>query len=494
MVSEYNSIANKRDVLYSIGLFFFTVMSRIPFRSRILYHWDSVNFANAMGHFDMLQEHPQPPGYIVYVWLCRLVDLVFRDPNATMVWISVASSSFAVALLYLLGRTIWNQSMGLVAALFLASSPLFWFYGEIALPHTLDAFLVIFAVWLLYQVRQGKTRALWVAILILSLAGGVRQQTLVFLLPLTLYATWRAGWKLMFAGAFTGFMLCLIWFTPLITSCGGIEQYLDKTSNFTARFQKTTSILMGAGWSGVAYNLRKLGLYTTYGLGAALFSSILGAVNGLTRWHGPRCRNRFAFLGLWITPALLFYSLIHMGQQGLIFIFLPALLLSAAAALGHLAKRPTTLALSTTILVALNIVVFCLMPEYPFKSWGQRFLTKEALINSDNYYVDRFTAIRENLEPKGTMILSANWDHVRYYMPEYTIFPYDIKEKRINHINGNKQMIISDKQCTTTDKLIVVLFDPIIDYDIPSVSIYHISLKHGGELRYLIISQGTMDL
>ena len=56
-----------RDRIVHLGLVLMTALSRIPFHSRILYHWDSVNFANGLRHFDVLAEHPQPPGYIVYV-------------------------------------------------------------------------------------------------------------------------------------------------------------------------------------------------------------------------------------------------------------------------------------------------------------------------------------------------------------------------------------------------------------------------------------------
>ena len=65
-------------------LFLLALVSRLPFRRRVLYHWDSVNFAYAILEFSVAKEQPQPPGYIVYVWLCRLVDLLFGDAQATM--------------------------------------------------------------------------------------------------------------------------------------------------------------------------------------------------------------------------------------------------------------------------------------------------------------------------------------------------------------------------------------------------------------------------
>ncbi len=75
-----------QEILIALCLLLITILSRIPFRSQVLYHWDSVNFAFAMQRFDVAAEQPQPPGYIAYVWLCRLVDLLFHDLQVTMLY------------------------------------------------------------------------------------------------------------------------------------------------------------------------------------------------------------------------------------------------------------------------------------------------------------------------------------------------------------------------------------------------------------------------
>jgi len=75
-----------QEILIALCLLLITILSRIPFRSQVLYHWGSVNFAFAMQRFDVAAEQPQPPGYIAYVWLCRLVDLLFHDLQVTMLY------------------------------------------------------------------------------------------------------------------------------------------------------------------------------------------------------------------------------------------------------------------------------------------------------------------------------------------------------------------------------------------------------------------------
>lgn len=410
-------LREKRDGFTFWGLFLATVVSRIPFHSRVLYHWDSVNFAFGMRDFDVLAEQPHPPGYILYVWLSRLVDVIFRDPQTTMVSIAIVASGLAVGSLYLLGREIWDRRTGLIAALLLASSPLFWFYGEIALPHTLDAFLVILSVGLLYRAYRGESRFLWPAVTVLAITGGVRPQTLVFLLPLTIVVAWRSGWQRLFAAGAVGAIICLAWFVPLVASCGGVEPYLRKSQEFFGWFQQDTALLGPAGISGLLFNTRRIGMYTLYGMAAGLIPAAAWPLARVTRRSGSLQRERWVFLGLWIAPPLLFYALVHMGQQGLTFVYLPALLLLAARGLTWLGRR-RWLAVVTVALVLANAVLFCLGPEYVA---GQRLLTRTALVNTDRYYAGRFNAIRETFAPQQAAVISVRWHHLEYYLPTYPL-------------------------------------------------------------------------
>ena len=133
----------------ALALFVITIITRLPFQSQFLYHWDSVNMAFGVRQFDVPAGSPQYPGYIVYIVIAQATNLLFNDPQRTMVFISVLSSGLAVVAMFYLGREMFNPITGLIAALFLAASPLFWFYSEIALPHTFDLFFITLCAWLL---------------------------------------------------------------------------------------------------------------------------------------------------------------------------------------------------------------------------------------------------------------------------------------------------------------------------------------------------------
>jgi len=489
----------RREAWMAVGLFGLTLLSRIPFRSQILYHWDSVNFAYAMREFNVAKEQPQPPGYIVYVWLCRLVDFIFGDAQTTMVWISIVASALAVVALFYLGRAMFNRQVGLLAALFLATSPLFWFYGEIALPHSLDTLLVILGVWWLYETMQGRHQYLYPAVAVMAVAGGVRQQTLVFLAPLILFALRRVGWKRFLTAGGLGVVVCLAWFVPLILLNGGVTAYLEAVSAFTGRFNATTSVFMGGGWWGVQRNLLKLTMYTLFGWSVALLP--FGVYVVVRLWHKqfPNRWEKTLFFVLWLAPTLIFYSVIHMGQQGLVFVFLPALLLWGAVGLVRLLalEGGRRLAVVAVVLLAINVAFFCLMPEHPLNFDRIRVLTRATLVNSDRYYQDRFDAIETYLATASTAILSSCSHHVEYYLPQYVQLPFNVGnkwEKDEGTPKGNRRQVIATPielglQLDDRGQAAIVVFDPsLMSFCNNSVSVHKLPLEHGGELEYFLLT------
>ena len=85
-----------------------TLITRIPFRSTHLFAWDSANFALALQHYNVAWHQPQPPGYILYVAVARLVHLLVADANAAYVWLSVVVSVGAVWCVVLVGGRLFG--------------------------------------------------------------------------------------------------------------------------------------------------------------------------------------------------------------------------------------------------------------------------------------------------------------------------------------------------------------------------------------------------
>jgi len=54
------------DLALALGLAVVTLLSRWPYRARMLYNWDAVQFALALHEFDIAKHQPHPPGYLLY--------------------------------------------------------------------------------------------------------------------------------------------------------------------------------------------------------------------------------------------------------------------------------------------------------------------------------------------------------------------------------------------------------------------------------------------
>src|SRR5688572_31816611 len=127
--------ADRWDVVCALALAMLTVISRLPYRARMLYNWDAVQFALALKEYDIVKHQPHPPGYILYVGLGRMVNAILDDATAAYVLLAVVFSGATTFVVYLLAHAVYGRVTALAAATLLAVSPLFWFYGSVGLTY-----------------------------------------------------------------------------------------------------------------------------------------------------------------------------------------------------------------------------------------------------------------------------------------------------------------------------------------------------------------------
>ena len=77
----------------ALGLALLTLLSRWPYRARMLYNWDAVQFALALREFDVAKHQPHPPGYLLYVGLGRLANRSLGDPTLAYVALAMLFSA-----------------------------------------------------------------------------------------------------------------------------------------------------------------------------------------------------------------------------------------------------------------------------------------------------------------------------------------------------------------------------------------------------------------
>ncbi|MGH6693025.1 MAG: protein O-mannosyl-transferase family, partial [Gammaproteobacteria bacterium] len=147
--------ADRYDVLFASALAVLTILSRLPYRARMLYNWDAVQFALALREYDVVKHQPHPPGYILYVALGRLVNTWLDNPTAAYVVLAVVASGLTTFVVYLLARTAYDRATALVAATLLAVSPLFWFYGSVGLTYAGEALCASTVAYFAFRALRG---------------------------------------------------------------------------------------------------------------------------------------------------------------------------------------------------------------------------------------------------------------------------------------------------------------------------------------------------
>src|SRR5438128_10880191 len=181
-----NARTDRYDVACALVLGALTIVSRLPYRARLLYNWDAVQFALALHEYDVLKHQPHPPGYILYVVLGRLVNVWLHDPTASYVVLAVAFSGLTTFVVYYLARAVYDRTTALAAAALLVVSPLFWFYGSVGLTYAGEALFASTVAYFGFRALNGSRSDAYLAAWYLGIAGGMRQSLLVPLFPLWL--------------------------------------------------------------------------------------------------------------------------------------------------------------------------------------------------------------------------------------------------------------------------------------------------------------------
>ena len=321
------------DVGVSLVLALVTLASRWPYRARMLYNWDAVQFALALREFDIAKHQPHPPGYLLYVGLGRLVNATVADPTLAYVTLAMVFSAATTVTVYWLGRALYDRTTAGAAAALLAVSPLFWFYGSVGLTYAGEAFGATLIALHAYRALHGSVAHLYLGAVCLGLAGGLRLSVLLLLLPLWAVAAAlgiRERKRLLAAGALLAAAV-LAWLLPLVWLSGGWAAYLHASRELYGSMVLPTSVL-GGDLDTTLRQARYVLESVLVGLGPLALA--FGALPFYARRRGWGTREWF-LLG-WMAPPLAVYTLVHFGQAGYVLTFLPALVILLSRAVVEL--------------------------------------------------------------------------------------------------------------------------------------------------------------
>jgi len=452
-------LARHADIWIASGLAALTLVSRWPYRARMLYNWDAVQFALALREFDVAKHQPHPPGYLLYVALGRLLNTSLGDPNLAYVTLAMLFSAATTFTIYWLARALHDRVTAAAAATLLAVSPLFWFYGSVGLTYAGEAFGAALVAWFAWGALQGKPRALYAGALALGLVGGIRPSVLVLLFPLWLSCAvvgLRSVRRLALALVVLGGAV-LSWLLPMLWLSGGLEAYVRVSTQLYGSVVLPTSVL-GGSLDVTLAQARYVLASVVIGLGPLSLAVLALPFYARRAGWGPAGW----FLAAWIAPPAAFYTLVHFGQAGYVLTFLPALvillshvLVESVAAGSERLRRPnwrwglTLAALIPLCLVNTGFFVSARPVPRDFnnragESWMWRardeahdwIMSRTAAALREHEAVIRtyVETIRAVYDPADTALLtevgnprSYPWlRHAMYYLPEYPIYQVQV--------------------------------------------------------------------
>ena len=421
--------------LLSIGFLAVTLASRIPFRSEMLFAWDSANFAFALDEYNVAFHQPQPPGYPLYVASAKLLYGIGLDANLSYVLLSLVASSLAVWFLFLLGWRLYGPQTAIVSALLLASSSVFWTHGAVAYPYAFLAFFSSLVLLLLTETKLGQRNLIVPAAFVIGLGAGFRPDLLLFLLPVWLHAWWGRSLRSLGVGIVTMLAVVVAWGVPTVQLSGGWDVYLKASSEHYGFWLGQSGGLMSS-LKGVLDNTRTLASVLYSGVGLAL----LPIIYFLGRYFSPQQvvrDSRTRLILLWAIVPFGFYMLVHLGNPGYVLSFLPGLLIYAALAIRGFARdceqayrflmtqrgmvttalTPHRVSLGiTTVLVALIAITNTLL--FFFASGEGRY---QEIRQIDEILTKQVRYITLNHVPEETLIVAFDRSHqLEYYLPDYS--------------------------------------------------------------------------
>ncbi|MFZ3207513.1 MAG: glycosyltransferase family 39 protein [Geobacteraceae bacterium] len=411
-------------------LFLITIATRIPFTEKLLYHMDSVQYALAIGHYDITVHQPHPPGYFLYVMLGRAAYAITGDPHTALLSLSILFSALTVVAIYYLARELHDDTCALMAALLAITSPNLWFHGEVALNYVIEAFFSTVIALLCWHIHRGKVRLVWLSAIILAMTGGVRQSTAVFLFPLWLLAIRRLPLRTIITAVGLFVIASLCWFVPMVWMTGGLERYLGAFRELWLFTGGQASVFQG-GWPTFKYYASTVFIFTVYGIGGGIGILILRLYHGIrTRGLMELPREKVLFYLAWLLPPILFHLLIFIqpANPGYALIYLPPLLILVAASICHTSTGTARFMAGNlsrplfALLICINLAIFFFAHSpvsYPALRKHDKDLA--VILSGFSSFDSSSTALFID-----TFIFYGP-RHLMYYLPDYATYMMDIR-------------------------------------------------------------------
>ncbi len=309
------------------------VVTRLPFMSHTLFEFDSVDFAVATFRFSLEQITPHMPGYIIHILLGRLFSLLTPSLNNAFVLLSIFLSIGSALFLWRAAYRLRGERVALIVAVLWLTHPFFWFYGEVATAYAYESFFASAILMLgigLLRNPDSKWRPIALGI-VLSLATGARQSSLLFFAPAIIYllVTTRQSRAVWLRSAFAFAVVTALWGFALIRESGGLATYLHLAG--LEHVYRSQSILFGNPLREHLAIIAKVFTYLIAGSIPLIIAACIASIVSL-RWtiqfiSDTFKARSFRFTVLVAIVPLLFYISVYFMKAGYLLNVWPSIIL-----------------------------------------------------------------------------------------------------------------------------------------------------------------------
>ena len=402
-------------------LFCFCLATRIPLRTRLLSGWDPVQFAFAIHHFDIRKDQPQPPGYLVFVELARLMFRLVHDDNLALTTLAALFSALSAVLIFLVAFGMYDRRTALLASAVWATCPLVWFHGLVGEMYAAAGFASLATALSVLLFFRSPSRSMAICVGgVYALAAGLRPDQLLLMAPLFLFPFWRSAacrrWAVFALSS--AVPVYLAWYLPTVASAGGYSNYARLVRNQLSDAVKTGSVFFGG--SPIAHVWMLMRLVSGLALGVLPLLIVLAICWAIRRpsaqagWTGW---DELLLPIVWAVPFLLFYSLIFIGRVAYCIACLPpVLLLLSRWIVLRVARQSPEGARRFWYLIlfclAVNTGFFFLVPRFP-----------EPTLPAESFKLSQLVP-----EALNRSILSCGYDQIR--------FDQSVKRRYLEEIRG----------------------------------------------------------
>jgi len=479
-----------KKILPIITIILILIIMRIPFISSYLFDWDAVQLALGMDNFNIEQHEPHPPGYFLYIYFAKFLNIFLNNPNSAMIAENIIFSAIALIIFYLITKKIFkNKFLAFLSSFIFVTNPFIWFHSEFPNVYMIDLCFSLIYFYLSYLIIIQNKNLLWLFSTLLALGIGFRQSLIIFFLPLYLYACFY-NFKFdkekiikLLLNFFIFIITLLLWLFPNSIILGGLDKFINFSKEQFLISSKTTSIFSLAKLDSLIkqfFNALKLLIYS------ASILSIFSLIAIFSKKIKISVKNSIIFL-LCLVPSFLFYSFIHLGKIGYIMTITGIFMILGLFSISKIFKEKSQLI----------IILFIIIIQIPFFIFGiDRFLNNKIFLinvspydvsylnlkNTDNRLEKIITEIKQYsindtiliteanspyIIPKSNFI--KNMRHIGYYLPEYNLYSIfnDEQNKKYYYVKNKKTNLINDSVIyISKDIKNILLITDNFNYDI----------------------------